>query len=1051
MGSSINTQVVSISSQDPNTDANAIIYAFSKTNFTREDQSNESIALMGEELGTFLIIKGRPTLITAQVLVVSSDTIQTVQSSNSLARLFFCQRLVPTDDRTMIITLELPGSSRIILTTSFVMDSALGREALVKLIGIHSEDRMSTPINEHDENGKAIMTPEIETQFDAQPRLPEFPTLDVSLLSTNERFEEYPVNSPTAIPFETDLFVGKMMLILRPEDPTTDPYWNERLFSKRKRRFVFQLQGKFKRLPRGIVYAGAEISDPMKIGLVAKGMCSILLNLVRSFNSNMHFSFGDKRNEEESHIVIPAWTFFELLVVTKSGDTPPPMGEDFPESQKSKEERKTSNSVGNWNTEDTYSMSYYSMYIDLPTWKVVKVPVAPDIDLRTFWNKSFLKIVLYENQAHLNDKRHLTKDNSYFFALKIQFHPDGKKQETEESLPWKLRRRLNSESNLSLLEESEPNLRFNIEDNPSGEPAILEESDGEEFFFDAAESQDSVISPFPISNHRMVPSVEPQLVGLAMLDTICPLSIDICSKGKCATVYVFISPNGKSLFRTASIVAEYFNLDVARKSVENTWSPRLANSEKSRRILGQAYVTARESGMSQVATKLLAFHQLETEFDIKFLQRTSPNIMSKPSKVIRKSCFVARALSDYHWVEEWASITEHQIVFYHPERQKDNYRMSLSSIVKVEKLSAEESPNLPSYSFMAIETLGRTIYLMFASEQECCAWVGILQDLRILKCNSHPNSSGLEGSKVSSMSEHLMSIDDPAEEFLHKSSMWNCKQRRILNCRTFCFRPSGQDPVKSVQDTLRQALEPQEDSEEANLKAFLTCTSLLKGVHVNGLGEMERLAFFLNLYHVMIMHAFLVLGPPDSSFQWISYFNTISYQCSDEIFSLSELEHNIVRASMNYPSNFVSKFVLPKSQFQFALRQSDYRINFALDCGSVSNPGKVPIYTTEQLDKQLDTACSNYLALFATVTAKRCYTILTLPRICQWFADDFGSNIQMIQQVQKFLKEAEHKAIQASWSKQEKRFTDLTIKYLPYSFECRHLTLLDDRPQFTSE
>ena len=1045
MSSSIKTQVVTISSQDPSTDAEAIIYALSNTDFTREDQSNGSIALIGEELGTFLIIKGNPILRMAQAIVVPSDTIQTVQSSNILERLSFCQRLVPTDERTVICILDLPGSSRIILITPFVMESAVGREALVKLLVINSDDIISTPSKDCHENGNAIMTPENDTEVDAPPNLPEFPTLDVSLLSTQERFEQYPVNSPTAIPFETELFVGKMIFILRPEDPTTDPYWNERLFSKRKRRFVFQLQGKFKRTPRGTVYAGAEISDPMRIGLVAKGMCSILLNLVRSFNSNMHFSFGDKRKEEESHIVIPAWSFFELLVVTKSGDTPPPMGEPFPESQESKEERKSSNSVGNWNTEDTYSMSYYSMYIDLPTWKVVKVPVAPDIDLRTFWNKSYLKIVLYENETGLNDKRHLRKDNSYFFALKIQFHPDGKKQDTEESLPWKLRRRLNSESNLSLSEETETHSRFNIEDNPSGEPTILEESDGEEFFFDAVEAPDSAISLSPISNAHMVPSVEHQLVGLAKIDTMCPLSIDICSKGKCATVYVFISPNGKSLFRTASIVAEYLNLDVAKKAVESTWSTRLANSEKARRILGQAYATARESGVSQGTTKLLAFHQLETEFDVKFLQRQSPNICIKPSKSIKKSCFVARALSDYHWVEEWARITEHQIAFYHPERQKDNYRMSLSSIVKIEKLSANESPNLPSHSFMAIETLGRTIYLMFASEQECCEWVGVLHDLRVLKCNSHLNSSGLEGSKVSSMSEHLMSIDDPAEEFLHKSSMWNCKQRRILNCRTFCFRPSDQDPIKSVQVALRQALEPQEDSEETNLRAFLTCTSLLKGVNVNGLGEKERLAFFLNLYHVMIMHAFLVLGPPDSSFQWISYFNTISYQCSDEIFSLSELEHNIIRASMSYPSNFVSKFVVPKSQFRFALTQSDYRINFALDCGSVSNPGKVPIYTRERLDEQLDTACYNYLLHFATVTSKRSGTILTLPRICQWFADDFGSNSRMIQQVQRFLKEPQRKAIQASWSRQDERFTDLTVKYLSYSFECRHLTLLDDR------
>jgi hypothetical protein len=34
---------------------------------------------------------------------------------------------------------------------------------------------------------------------------------------------------------------------------------------------ILQIQGKFKRLPQGVLYAGAEVSQPMKLGLLAKG------------------------------------------------------------------------------------------------------------------------------------------------------------------------------------------------------------------------------------------------------------------------------------------------------------------------------------------------------------------------------------------------------------------------------------------------------------------------------------------------------------------------------------------------------------------------------------------------------------------------------------------------------------------------------------------------------------------------------------------------------------------------------------------------------------
>ena len=35
--------------------------------------------------------------------------------------------------------------------------------------------------------------------------------------------------------------------------------------------FILQIQGKFKRDPRGVLYVGAEVSEQMKLGLLAKG------------------------------------------------------------------------------------------------------------------------------------------------------------------------------------------------------------------------------------------------------------------------------------------------------------------------------------------------------------------------------------------------------------------------------------------------------------------------------------------------------------------------------------------------------------------------------------------------------------------------------------------------------------------------------------------------------------------------------------------------------------------------------------------------------------
>ena len=44
------------------------------------------------------------------------------------------------------------------------------------------------------------------------------------------------LNARSGTPFETELFKGELLLIIRPPDPVhDDPYYNERIFSKKKR------------------------------------------------------------------------------------------------------------------------------------------------------------------------------------------------------------------------------------------------------------------------------------------------------------------------------------------------------------------------------------------------------------------------------------------------------------------------------------------------------------------------------------------------------------------------------------------------------------------------------------------------------------------------------------------------------------------------------------------------------------------------------------------------------------------------------------------------
>merc|ERR1712003_90196 len=285
--------------------------------------------------------------------------------------------------------------------------------------------------------------------------------------------------------------------------------------------------------------------------------------------------------------------------------------------------------------------------------------------------------------------------------------------------------------------------------------------------------------------------------------------------------------------------------------------------------------------------------------------------------------------------------------------------------------------------------------------------------------------------------------------------MYDCPKKKILNCRQFSFQTPSQ---MSPNDT--------------DLIEFLNCASSLKDANARPLSHHEKLAFFINLYHVIITHAYIVLGPPKNGFDWLSYYNTIAYQCCDDVFSLTELEHNVIRAKMTYPSQFLSRFVLPKSSdFGFKLESGDFRINFALNSGSLSMPTTdVPVYKPDSMNEQLNATvrefCQQTVIVHQGSPESKKRTIgssssstnnsgagggkvsITLPKLCQWFADDFGNHdgspSSVLKSLEPYLRPDQRQLLQSCWNERKNSFDWKSLKYHSFVFECRFLTLKKD-------
>lgn len=161
-----------------------------------------------------------------------------------------------------------------------------------------------------------------------------------------------------------------------------------------------QVQGKFKSVPKGSMFMGAEITKKMELGLFTKGICSSILQIVRAVNPYLHHSFGDKKDYELPHIVGPMWSLFDRLEITPPGGKIPELGGLLDEdSEHRSKRRKTPNYHVDVNTSDTYSMSFKTSSLELVDWTIVKVPVMGEMDLHAYVLYFHCASVMFSNYS----------------------------------------------------------------------------------------------------------------------------------------------------------------------------------------------------------------------------------------------------------------------------------------------------------------------------------------------------------------------------------------------------------------------------------------------------------------------------------------------------------------------------------------------------------------------------------------------------------------------------------------------------------------------------
>ena len=154
--------------------------------------------------------------------------------------------------------------------------------------------------------------------------------------------------------------------------------------------------------------------------------------------------------------------------------------------------------------------------------------------------------------------------------------------------------------------------------------------------------------------------------------------------------------------------------------------------------------------------------------------------------------------------------------------------------------------------------------------------------------------------------------------------------------------------------------------------------------------EIERRAFWINLYNVLMIHGLVAYGAKRSAEEIKGIFVRLAYIVGGYRYSLDDIEHGILRGNRMH-------FVVPGVRFgardprrQHVIGKLDPRIHFALVCGASSCP-PISIYQADKLDVQLDLAARSFVNGGGVLLNKDEIT-LSLSRIFQWYSVDFGGH-----------------------------------------------------------
>ncbi|KAL3502206.1 hypothetical protein ACH5RR_036655 [Cinchona calisaya] len=191
-------------------------------------------------------------------------------------------------------------------------------------------------------------------------------------------------------------------------------------------------------------------------------------------------------------------------------------------------------------------------------------------------------------------------------------------------------------------------------------------------------------------------------------------------------------------------------------------------------------------------------------------------------------------------------------------------------------------------------------------------------------------------------------------------------------------------------------------SKSEEFRRYINVVEDLQRVNILTFSAEEKLAFFLNLYNAMAIHAVITIGHPGGMIDRRAFFSDFLYVVGGYPYSLTTIRNGILRSNRRAPFSLVKPFGGGDKRLELALPKVSQLSHFALCNGTRSSPA-VKFFTPQGVESELRYAAREFFQRDDAMQVDLAKRTVYLTRIIKWYSADFGQEKEILKWVITYL------------------------------------------------